>query len=210
MKMSLSPSRCDESGHVPRVDPPNNDAAFKKKRKKARRGTRGKGRVRKWKPWSELTWEERRDLDLRGAQKQEQEQHDVVVVAKRSGKRGKPRTVAVPVAPHLTKASLMDEREARTDAAQFEDQDLPDTIDELDDFFARASTESNTSDDEFDDAFNEYMSHEYADLTKDKLIQLLLQRDGELDQLKGQLHQLQRKSEDDDQNTTATGSISST
>eukprot|EP00045_Choanoeca_perplexa_P004053 m.35182 g.35182 ORF g.35182 m.35182 type:complete len:131 (+) comp12370_c1_seq6:126-518(+) len=78
MIMSLSPLDCDESGHVVRVDAPS-DA---KKKKKTRRGTRGARRTRnKWKPWSELTWEERRDLDAKGAAKPQQE-HELVIVSK--------------------------------------------------------------------------------------------------------------------------------
>eukprot|EP00045_Choanoeca_perplexa_P004052 m.35178 g.35178 ORF g.35178 m.35178 type:complete len:194 (+) comp12370_c1_seq5:126-707(+) len=182
MIMSLSPLDCDESGHVVRVDAPS-DA---KKKKKTRRGTRGARRTRnKWKPWSELTWEERRDLDAKGAAKPQQE-HELVIVSKRKG--GKSKTVVVPVAPRLTKASITEEREARTQAAKFEDQDVPDTIEELDEFFARASSEGSSSGDEFDDAFNECMSNDYEGLSKDQLIRLLLQRDQELEQLQSRLH----------------------
>jgi hypothetical protein len=133
-----------------------------------------------------LTWEERRDLDLKGASKPHQDVEEVAIVSKRKGKTN--RTVVVPVAPRLTNASIMDEREARTQAAKFEDNDVPDTVEELDDFFARASSEGTSSDDEFDDAFNECMSNDYEDLNKDELIRLLLDRDQELDHLRSRLH----------------------
>ena len=183
MIMSLSPLHCDEPGHVARVDPP----ADAKKKKKTRRGTRGaRGARSKWKPWSELTWEERRDLDIKGAAKPQQDQ-EVVVVSKRKGGKNN-RTVVVPVAPRLTNASINDEREARTQAATFEDQDVPDTVEELDDFFARASSEGTSSGDEFDDAFDECMGNDYEDLNRDELIRLLLQRDQELEQAHSRLH----------------------
>ena len=108
MIMSLSPLHCDEPGHVARVDPP----ADAKKKKKTRRGTRGaRGARSKWKPWSELTWEERRDLDIKGAAKPQQDREVVVVSERKGGKNN--RTVVVPVAPRLTNASINDEREAQ-------------------------------------------------------------------------------------------------
>lgn len=197
--MSVSPLDCDDSGHVARVDAMQPDI---KKKKKTRRGTRGARRLRsKWKPWSELTWEERRDLDMKGAAKHQQDEQEVVVVANRS--RGKNNTVIVPVAPRLTKASIMDEREARTQAARFEDHDVPETVEELDDFFARASSEGSSSADEFDDAFNECMGSDYQELNKEELIRLLLQRDAELEQLHSRLQSLT-------QDQTSNGSSTST
>lgn len=105
-----------------------------------RRTRRGRRRSGTWKPFSELSWEERRDLEERAARKREAQEllaeapaaahHD------RRPRRGRAPGAGldgaasaggadgnVPPAPLITSAALMDEREARTAVPSLDDAD---------------------------------------------------------------------------------------
>ncbi|EDQ89524.1 uncharacterized protein MONBRDRAFT_36988 [Monosiga brevicollis MX1] len=208
-------------------------------KKKTRRGTRGARRNRKghWRPYSELTWEERRDLELRDAAKYDQpeETQEVLVEqprrkrAKRRGassthkhgdqtrtdgegnnsKSGKRKsgptteTMLVPAAPRLTAGVIMEEREARADAAIFDPEALENDELDFEQMLQDRHSDGSTTEDEFDEELTNTLFEDLEGLSRQELMARIVDQDTQIARLKQRVAQLATRRSPDSMDSTS-------
>ena len=164
------------------------------KKKKARRGMRKK--PRQWKPYSQLSWEERRRLEERDYEKAQEEGHQPnppphaaasVAAPHRRGKRGGKRNRPVPPpAPRNTTQFIAEEKERSPPSSQDGSPRLPNG------YTSSLSPAEAPPDHDgglegvggFEEAFEAAIYDGLEDLSKSELIGLVRERDAALERLR--------------------------
>jgi hypothetical protein len=156
-------------------------------RKKARRGPRAKP---VFKPYSELTWQERKALEAFDAE--DTQAFPAVVAAisehhlKRRIRRHRVGREQPPPAPIVTTQQILAERLSPKDPVGDDDDKMSAAV-PAEPCLSISSDSSSTSDAFFDNAFTACFYGDLKEKTRDELIEMLLARDREIEALRAEL-----------------------
>lgn len=150
-------------------------------------------RQRTWKPYSSLTWLERKELEEKEAAKAEQELHTPTLPSKRRKRgRGGGREQPPP-APRLTTQQIFAEHEL--ELKNPEEIGLDEALQHLDRQSSSDSALSNELEDEFEKAYDECMHADLKNLdslSHKELVSKVREQATEIDRLRAELSRVRR------------------